>query len=63
MNGFEDFMNGLVHECEKAIMNLSEVDGSESTKQMLKDVQNAIKNDDIDTLNKIVKENGDIIKK
>lgn len=61
MEGFENFLSGLIHECEKTIMNLSNCEGSEESKQVLKSVQDAIKNDDIDSLNKIIKENGSII--
>lgn len=61
MNGFEDFLNGLIAESEKAIMSLSEIEGSEETINLLTEVQEAIKVNDIDKLNKIVEEHGDII--
>ena len=59
MNGISEFLNNLVSETEKMMMNLSNVEGSEDLRNLIADAQDAIKNKDIDKLNQIVKENGD----
>ena len=61
MNGFDEIINGLIAETEKTIMNLSNVKGSEDVKALLKEVQTAIKSNDVDKLNQIMKEYGDKI--
>lgn len=61
MNGFDEIINGLIAETEKTIMNLSNVEGSENVKALLKEVQTAIKSNDTDKLNQIMKEYGDKI--
>jgi ribosomal protein S20 len=61
MNGFDEIINGLIAETEKTIMNLSNVEGSENVKSLLKEVQTAIKSNDVDKLNQIMKEYGDKI--
>jgi ribosomal protein S20 len=61
MNGFDEIINGLIAETEKTIMNLSNVEGSEDVKALLKEVQTAIKSNDVDKLNQIMKEYGDKI--
>lgn len=61
MNGFDEIINGLIAETEKTIMNLSNVEGSENVKALLKEVQTAIKSNDVDKLNQIMKEYGDKI--
>lgn len=58
MNGFEELIENLLAETEKAIMNLSNIEGSESSQALLREVQNAIKSNDIDKLNQIIQENG-----
>jgi hypothetical protein len=62
MNGFNDFLDNLVAETEKALHNLSNVEGADNAKNLLKEVQDAIKANDIDKLNKILEENGNSIK-
>jgi len=61
MNGFDEIINGLIAETEKTIMNLSNVEGSENVQALLKEVQTAIKSNDVDKLNQIMKEYGDKI--
>jgi hypothetical protein len=61
MNGFDEIINGLITETEKTIMNLSNVEGSESVKSLLKEVQDAIKSNDTDKLNQIMEQHGDKI--
>lgn len=61
MNGFDEIINGLIAETEKTIMNLSNVEGSENVQALLKEVQDAIKSNDVDKLNQIMKEYGDKI--
>lgn len=63
MNGFEELIENLLSETEKAIMNLSNIEGSESSQALLREVQNAIKSNDINKLNQIIQENGDKINK
>jgi len=58
MNGFDDFINNLIHETEKALISLQAVEGSENEKALLQEVQNALKANDIDALNKIIERNG-----
>jgi len=62
MNGFEELLESLVSETEKAILNLSNIEGSESTQELLREVQNAIKSNDVEKLNQIIQEHGDKIK-
>lgn len=59
MNGIDEFLNNLISETERMMMNLSNVEGSENVKELIADVQDAIKNGDVDKLNQIVKEHGD----
>lgn len=59
MNGIDDFLNNLMSETERMMMNLSDIEGNENVKDLIADVQDAIKNGDIDKLNQIVNENGD----
>jgi hypothetical protein len=59
MNGFDEIINGLIAETEKTIMNLSNVEGSESVQSLLKEVQDAIKSNDTEKLNQIMKQHGD----
>lgn len=61
MNGIDDFLNNLISETERMMMNLSNVEGSENVKELIADVQDAIKNGNVDKLNQIVNENGDKI--
>jgi len=61
MNGFEELLESLVSETEKAILNLSNIEGSESTQELLREVQNAIKSNDVEKLNQIIQEHGDKI--
>ena len=63
MNGFDDFINNLIAETEKAIINLQSVEGSDSEKTLLQEVQNALKANDIDALNKIIEKNGNQVSK
>lgn len=63
MNGFDEIINGLIAETEKTIMNLSNIEGSESVRSLLKEVQDAIKSNDIDKLNQIMEQHGDKINK
>ena len=63
MNGFDEMINELISETEKTIMNLSNVEGSESVKSLLKEVQDAIKSNDTDKLNQIMEQHGDKINK
>jgi|688.fasta_scaffold378672_2 DNA-binding FadR family transcriptional regulator len=59
MNGFDEIINGLIAETEKTIMNLSNIEGSESVQSLLKEVQDAIKSNDIEKLNQIMEQHGD----
>lgn len=59
MNPFEQFIENLIGETEKAILSLSNIEGDEKGKSLLLDVQNALKSNDINKLNEIIKENGD----
>ena len=61
MNGFEGFIDNLIQETEKAILNLQSVEGSDKEKSLLKEVQDALLANDIDKLNEIVQKNGNII--
>lgn len=59
MNGFDGFIDNLIQETEKAILNLQSVEGTDEQKSLLREVQNALKANDIDKLNEIVQKNGD----
>lgn len=59
MNGIDEFLNNLISETERMMMNISNVQGSENLKELIVDVQDAIKKGDVDKLNQIVSENGD----
>lgn len=58
MDGFDDFINNLIAETEKAIINMSNIDGGQKGVDVLKQVQNALKSNDVDKLNEIIKEHG-----
>lgn len=60
MNGFEEMIGNLISETEKAILNLKQIDGGQKGIDLLTQVQDALKNNDIDKLNEIIKEHGDI---
>lgn len=60
MDGFEQMIGNLISETEKAILNLKEIDGGQKGVDLLNQVQDALKNNDIDKLNEIIKEHGDI---
>lgn len=58
MNPINDYIQSLLYEAEKAIVTLQSYEGTEESIDLMKKVQEAIKNDDIETLNKIIEENG-----
>ena len=54
-------IGNLISETEKALLNLSQIDNGTKGIEVLKQVQDALKNNDIDKLNEIIKEHGDKI--
>lgn len=60
MNGFDEIIGNLISETEKAILNIKQIDGGQKGVDLLNQVQDALKNNDIDKLNEIIKEHGDI---
>jgi hypothetical protein len=59
MNGFDGFIDNLIQETERAILNLQSVECTDKEKSLLKEVQDALKANDIDKLNEIIEKNGD----
>jgi CO dehydrogenase/acetyl-CoA synthase beta subunit len=58
MNEFSNYIEGLIHETQRAIVNMETFEGTAESIELMKSVQEAMKNGDIETLNKIIQENG-----